>query len=470
MNLRKAISLYAITERKYMKDNFVETVKQSIEGGITMLQVREKNLDEDSFVEEVLSIKDLCREHGIPLIVNDNLEVLERTDVDGIHIGQGDENLSIVRKKFPNKIIGVTATTLEQALEAEKNGADYLGVGAIFPTKTKSDAIPISHDDLRQIREAVRIPICAIGGIRADNIKQLRHSGVDGVAAISDLYNKEDVRKAAKEMRREVENITSKTLLTIAGSDSSGGAGIQADLKTFAAHRKYGMSVITAITAQNTMSVDYVEEISKHGVQSQIKSVFEDIVPDAIKIGMVSNIEIIKAISDSLKTYRAKNIVLDTVMVSTSGYKLLHDDAIDALKEYLFPLASLLTPNIPEAEILSGMSIKNEDDMIKAAEKIGSTGDFAVLVKGGHLINDAIDILYENGKIFRLVEERVETENTHGTGCTLSSAIACNIADGYSLEESIRRAKTYLVKAMKNDLDLGKGSGPLNHIYNIAQK
>lgn len=469
MNLNKAIKLYAITHREYMKQGFVEAVRESIEGGVTMIQVREKDLDEEAFCEQVRSIKELCCEKKIPLIVNDNPEVLARTDVDGLHIGQRDEALKVVRERFKDKIIGVSVSCVEEALEAERNGADYLGVGAIFSTDTKGDAQNIGFEMLKAITMAVKIPVCAIGGITSKNIDQLQHSGIEGVAVISDIYNKEDVRKAAAELKRKISNITIKKVLTIAGSDSSGGAGIQADLKTFAAHKKYGMSVITAITAQNTMSVDYVEEISKFGVMSQIKAVFDDIVPDAIKIGMVSNIEIIKQIAESLREQKAKNIVLDPVMVSTSGFKLLNDDAIQALKEELFPLAKLITPNIPEAELLAGMEIKTEEDMIVAAEKIGKENKISVLVKGGHLVNDAIDILYEDGRVTKIVEERVDTKNTHGTGCTLSSAICCNIADGFNLKESIALAKRYLVNAMKNDLDLGKASGPLNHIYALRE-
>ncbi len=467
MNLNRAMLVYAITHRDFMKDDFVGTVKKSIDGGITMLQVREKDLSTEDFVQQVLNVKELCKEHDIPLIVNDNVEVLEKTDVDGIHIGQDDEELIKVRARFKDKIIGVSVSTLEEAIKAEKEGADYLGVGAMFSTDTKKDAETIPMETLKSICERVNIPVCAIGGISAKNIKELKNTGVDGVSVISEIYHKEDVRKATEEIRKAIENVTVKKVLTIAGSDSSGGAGIQADLKTFSAHKKYGMSVICAITAQNTVAVDFVEEISKEGVERQINSVFTDIKPDAIKIGMVSSVEIIKTISENLKNFGAKNIVLDTVMVSTSGFKLLHDDAIDALKEYLFPLATIITPNIPEAEILADMKIANEEDMIEAAKKIGDKNDFAVLVKGGHLINDATDILYHNGEIVKLVEERVDTPNTHGTGCTLSSAIACNIADGYSLEESVRRAKRYLVNAMKCDLDLGQGSGPLNHVYDI---
>ncbi len=258
-----------------------------------------------------------------------------------------------------------------------------------------------------------------------------------------------------------------KKVLTIAGSDCSGGAGIQADLKTIAAHKLYGMSVITALTAQNTTGVYGVFEASPEFVGAQLDAVFSDIMPDAVKIGMVSSPAIIEVIAERLSFYKAKNIVVDPVMVATSGSRLLSDGAETALREKLFPLAFVLTPNIPEAEALCGFSIKSEADMMKAAEAIGESIGGAVLVKGGHLVNDAMDYLYtkEGGEWFRA--ERIDNPNTHGTGCTLSSAIACGLARGLSLSESIRLAKEYLTGALRAGLDLGRGSGPLDHVYRI---
>lgn len=258
-----------------------------------------------------------------------------------------------------------------------------------------------------------------------------------------------------------------KKVLTIAGSDCSGGAGIQADIKTITVHKMYAMSVITALTAQNTTGVYGILEVSPEFVANQIDCIFSDIRPDSVKIGMVSNAEIINIIADKLKEYKAKNIVVDPVMVATSGSKLLCDKAINALVTRLLPIADIITPNIPEAEVLSGIEIKNEDDMIKSAKKIGENLTCAILIKGGHLVNDATDLLYNNGKYEWFKAERINNPNTHGTGCTLSSAIACNLADGKTLSQSIEKAKNYLVGALKSGLDLGKGSGPLNHIYKI---
>ena len=259
-----------------------------------------------------------------------------------------------------------------------------------------------------------------------------------------------------------------KTVLTIAGSDCSGGAGIQADIKTFCAFGVYGMSVITSVVAENTCGVIKSENISTEMIHLQLKAVFEDIFPDAVKIGMVSDCEIIECIADDLKKYNAKNVVADPVMAAKDGYKLLNDDALDIYINKLIPLTSLLTPNIPEAEILSGISIETKDDMKKAAEKIISLGCKNVLVKGGHKNNsistETTDILFDGNNFYEFEGKRIHTKNTHGTGCTLSSAIASSLAKGENIETSVRKAKSFLNSAIENSLDLGKGNGPLNHL------
>ena len=258
-----------------------------------------------------------------------------------------------------------------------------------------------------------------------------------------------------------------RTALTIAGTDPSGGAGIQADLKTMTAHRVYGMSAITAVVAQNTTGVTGIMEVTPEFLAEQLDDVFTDIVPDAVKIGMVSSSALIRVIAEKLKQYHAKNIVLDPVMVATAGSKLISDEAISTLKEVLIPLADVITPNIPEMEVLSGMTIQTDKDMERAAKSVGDTCHCAVLCKGGHQLNDANDLLYAEGEIFWFYGKRIATSNTHGTGCTLSSAIASNLAKGRGLAESVRRAKAYLSGALGDMLDLGKGSGPMNHAFAI---
>ena len=254
-----------------------------------------------------------------------------------------------------------------------------------------------------------------------------------------------------------------KKALTIAGSDSSGGAGIQADIKTMLANGVYAMSVITALTAQNTMGVKDIMEVTPEFLESQLDCVFSDIFPDAVKIGMVSSVPLIKTISKKLKEYGANNVVVDPVMVATSGSSLIKTDAIECLSKELFPLTKLITPNIPEAQMLSGIEIKTVSDMEKAAKKISTEYSCNVLLKGGHSVNDANDLLYKDGEVIWFFGERIDNPNTHGTGCTLSSAIASNLAKGISLEESVKNAKEYITKALASGINLGKGNGPLKH-------
>ncbi len=259
-----------------------------------------------------------------------------------------------------------------------------------------------------------------------------------------------------------------KTALTIAGSDSSGGAGIQADIKTMSAHGVYAMSAITALTAQNTTGVRGIYEVTPEFLKMQLDAVFEDIYPDAVKIGMVSTALLAEIIAERLIFYGAKNIVIDPVMVATSGSSLTDTDAISVLREKLFPRAALITPNIPEAEALSCMKITSAADMEKAGAKISSQCGCAVLVKGGHSVHDASDLLCENGVFTWFHGERTDNPNTHGTGCTLSSAIASNLAKGCALTEAVKRAKDYISAALADGLDLGSGKGPMNHMFNVS--
>ena len=258
-----------------------------------------------------------------------------------------------------------------------------------------------------------------------------------------------------------------KTALTIAGSDCSGGAGIQADLKTMTMNGVYAMSAITALTAQNTTGVRAIQESTPDFLKQQIDAVFEDIYPDAVKIGMVASSELIRVIADRLRYYDAKNVVVDPVMVATSGSALMKNDAVQTLIEELLPLAILVTPNIPEAQVLSGLTIETKEDMVTAAKQIGDSYHCAVLLKGGHSINDANDLLYANGELVWFEGKRINNPNTHGTGCTLSSAIASNLAKGFTLAESVQRAKDYISGALAAMLDLGKGSGPMNHLFDL---
>lgn len=258
--------------------------------------------------------------------------------------------------------------------------------------------------------------------------------------------------------------------LTIAGSDSSGGAGIQADLKTMTVLGVYGMSAITALTAQNTTGVQSIFEVTPKFLEEELDSIFTDIFPDSVKIGMVSNADLIRMISKKLREYNAKNIVVDPVMVSTSGSKLIADGAKDTLLSELFKVADIITPNIPEAEALTGQSIKSKDDMVEAAKKIGEFFDGYILLKGGHSTDDADDLLYKNSEKIWIKGEHIENPNTHGTGCTLSSAIASYLAMGHDVPESVHLAKEFITGAISAKLDLGKGRGPLNHMWKMGSE
>ena len=259
-----------------------------------------------------------------------------------------------------------------------------------------------------------------------------------------------------------------KTALSIAGSDSSGGAGIQADLKAMTMNGVYAMTAVTALTAQNTTGVTAILEATPQFLRQQLEAIFTDIPPDSVKIGMVSSAALIETIAQCLGEYRPRNVVVDPVMVATSGARLLNEDAVATLREKLLPLADLITPNIPEAEVLSGQTISDEEGMLQAARIIGETYHCAVLCKGGHRVSDANDLLYQNGAFRWFRGRRIDNPNTHGTGCTLSSAIAANLAKGFPLADAVQRAKDYLSGALEDMLDLGKGAGPMNHAFNLT--
>lgn len=467
---KASMCLYAVTDRSWLKGrSLYEQVEEALKGGVTFMQLREKELGEAEFLAEALEVKKLCKRYGVPLVINDNVEVARACNADGVHVGQSDMEISLVREKLgEDKIIGVSVQTVEAALKAQERGADYLGVGTIFSTNTKKDAKNVSLEMLKAICEAVHIPVVAIGGISKDNILELTGTGIDGVAVISAIFAEEDIIKATKELKYLSEQIQEKVpckVLTIAGSDCSGGAGIQADIKTITAHKMYAMSAITALTAQNTTGVYAISDVDPSFVGRQIDCIFTDIRPDAVKIGMVSNSKIIEVIAEKLVAYKVKNIVIDPVMISTSGSQLLSEEAMEALITKLLPLGRVITPNIPEAEVLCGFKIYTEEDMIAAAQRIALMVPGSILIKGGHLEDAASDLLYFEGKAHWFKSERVNNPNTHGTGCTLSSAIACELAAGYSLEQSIQNAKAYITGALKAGLDLGKGSGPLDHTY-----
>lgn len=467
---KNMLLLYAVTDRAWTgKLTLKEQVEEALKGGATCIQLREKELDYCEFLSEAVEIAELCKKYHVPFIVNDNVEIAMKSGADGVHIGQKDMNANDVRKIVGgDMIIGVSVSNTEEVEQAIAAGADYLGVGAVFATSTKADAYELSPKSLKEICEKSPVPVVAIGGISKDNIHKLTGCGAAGVALISAIFAAEDIEKECRELyalsKAMVNGTILKSALSIAGSDCSGGAGIQADIKTMTMNGVYAMTAITALTAQNTMEVSKIVEITPEFLSLQLDAVFLDIRPDAVKIGMVSDTKLIEVIAKKLKEYKAEHIVVDPVMVATSGSKLISDNAVAALAELLLPIADIVTPNIPEAEILAEMEIHSEKDMCDAVRRISEKFGCTVLLKGGHSVNDANDLLCKDGELKWFRSPRVDNPNTHGTGCTLSSAIAANLAKGYSQETAIKKAKEYITNALRERLNLGRGSGPLNHL------
>lgn len=468
-DLAQAMRLYAITDRSYdALRPLPEAVRQAIQGGATCIQLRDKK-EVPTTESDARAVAALCAYAGIPFVINDDVELAKRVDADGVHVGQDDTSCTQARALLgPDKIIGVSVQSVAQAKLAEEQGADYVGVGALFATPTKPDACVVSPSDLRRISEAVSIPVVAIGGLNLDTIDILAGTGVDGAAVVSAVFGTDDVVDATSRLRRKVEQVLGKrpSVVTIAGSDSSGGAGIQADLKTMEAQSVFGQSAIAALTAQNTLGVTGVLTVDPDFVVAQLDAIFADIVPQAVKIGMLSDPQVVRAVAQALVAHQACNIVLDPVMVATSGAELSTSDSVRALIDELFPLACVITPNLSEASVLAGFSIETKADMERAAQAIQAQGASAVLIKGGHLAGRADDFLVTaTGTSYWFEGEVIKTHDTHGTGCSLSSAIASYLAKGYSLPFAVDAAKAYVAGALRNDIHLGHGSGPLNHSW-----
>lgn len=462
------LNIYAITDRECLKGKDIKLqVELAIQGGATIIQLREKNISTEELAKIAAELVTVCHKQGVKLIVNDDWKAALMSGADGVHVGLEDTSVAEIRANTSaDFIIGATAKTVEQAKKAQAEGADYIGVGAVFPSPTKTNAVRITSDELREICRSVSIPAVAIGGITKENVWELRGCGNMGIAVVSAVFGADNPYTAAKELSEIWRRVYhTRTALTIAGSDCSGGAGIQADIKTMQANNVYAMSAITALTAQNTTGVSGIHEVPAEFVAQQIDMVFSDIRPDAVKIGMISSPETAEVIADRLKYWKAENIVVDPVAVATSGSKLSSTEAYEAVKNMLFPIATIVTPNIPEAELITGMKISCAEDMEQTAKFIYEKYGCAVLVKGGHSVNDANDYFYiddvQHGKWFN--GKRIDTANTHGTGCTLSSAIASNLAKRYICEIAVMYAKQYINSTLMSHIDLGKGNGPLNH-------
>lgn len=457
--------LYLITNDD-RDGRLAERVAAALRGGARVVQYREKNRPAEEKLSACRQIAELCRQAGALFLVNDSPQLVQESGADGVHLGQGDDSVGAARALLgPDRIIGVSTRTVAQARQAEEEGADYIGLGAMFPTGSKSDAEVVGAQRLREVRQAVRLPIVAIGGIDRENAAQVIDAGADAVAVIAAVMGDPAPALATRELALLFNRrlpFPRGRVLTIAGSDSGGGAGIQADLKTVTLLGGYGMSAVTALTAQNTLGVAAIHTVPPEFVARQIETVLTDLGADVAKTGMLFSTEVIRAVAAVVEQYGLPTVV-DPVMIAKGGAALLQPEAVVALREELIPRTFLLTPNLPEAEALTGLCIGDETAMAVAARRLQQMGARHVLVKGGHLRGEAVDLLLAGETLHRFAAPRIATTSTHGTGCTFSAAIAALLAQGLPLVAAVRRAKDFLTRAIETAVPLGRGHGPVNH-------
>jgi hydroxymethylpyrimidine kinase/phosphomethylpyrimidine kinase/thiamine-phosphate diphosphorylase len=457
--------LYLITDGSPERE-LLPKVQEALHGGARVVQYRDKTLPPPAQVAVARRLGEVCRAAGALFLVNDSPEVALQSGADGAHLGQGDMGVAEARALMgPGKIIGVSTRTVEQALAAERQGADYIGLGSIFPTISKKDILLVGLETLEKVRRAVKIPVVAIGGIQRDNAGTVIDSGADGVAVMSGVMQAPSPAVAAREISLLFNRrcpFPRGRVLTVAGSDSGGGAGIQADLKTVALLGGFGASAVTALTAQNTRKVQEVQAVSAGFVEAQIRAVVEDIGADTVKTGMLLSAEVVETVARAVERY-ALLAVVDPVMLAKGGEALLRPEAVATMKAALLPWTYLLTPNVPEAEALSGVRITTEADQERAARRLQQMGPRNVLVKGGHLPRQAVDILLAGDKVLRFPSARFDTPHTHGTGCSFSAAIATFLAQGLPLPEAVAQGKKFITEAIRTAAPLGGGHGPVNH-------
>lgn len=462
--------LYLITDDN-RDGNMLKRVQEALLGGARIVQYRAKHQSPTDRMIMAELLLAACRDAGAKLIINDSPELARDIDADGVHLGQDDIPIGEARQLLGrDKIIGISTHSVDEALKAESHGADYVALGSVFATDTKDDANVVGIDTLKKVRRAVRIPLVAIGGIDPIGADLAIKAGADAVAVISGVMNDPTPSIAAREytllFNRDKE-LPAGRVLTIAGSDSGGGAGIQADLKTITLLGSYGTSVLTALTAQNTLGVDAIEPVQAGFVSAQIDAVLSDIGTDTVKTGMLNWGGNIVRIARAIQQ-RALLAVVDPVMVAKGGAKLLDQEAIDSLLAHLVPRSYLLTPNLPEAETLTGLPVETEEEMEQAGRSLQELGARNVLIKGGHLQGEAVDLLFIGDQMHRLAAPRIDTRNTHGTGCTYSAAIATFLAQGYPLLKAVERSKRFITLAIEHAVDCGQGHGPVNH-FRAAQ-
>lgn len=457
--------LYLITDHD-QDGRLLQRVRQALAGGVRVLQYRDKQSDGATKLATARALAEMCRAAGVTFLVNDDPQLALESGADGVHLGQGDMCLAEARILLgSDRIIGVSTRTPELARLAEAEGADYIGVGALYPTATKGDARHIGLEGFRAIRAAVNLPIVAIGGISATGAAPVIQAGADAVAVISAVMSDANPTLAARELALLFNTrlpFPRGRVLTVAGSDSGGGAGIQADLKTITLLGGYGMSAITALTAQNTQGVQGIHPAPVEFVAAQIDAVLDDLGADTLKTGMLFDAGIVSLVAETIAR-RGIPTVVDPVMVAKGGAPLLQRAAVEAVRDLLLPQTYLLTPNLPEAEALTGLAITSETGMERAARALQQMGARNVLLKGGHLDGEAVDLLLAGDQLHRFPAPRIASSSTHGTGCTFSAAIATFLAQGQPLAEAVGKAKTFIHTAIATAVALGAGHGPVNH-------
>jgi hydroxymethylpyrimidine kinase/phosphomethylpyrimidine kinase/thiamine-phosphate diphosphorylase len=457
--------LYLITDQR---ERLVERVRQALSGSVSVLQYRDKVRSPEERFELGRELQRLCALFRVKFIVNDDLELCLALDADGLHLGQEDTDPAYARARLSTgKILGISTHSLEEALVAERVGADYVGFGAIYPTSSKDVSGTKGLEGLLLLKGKLQIPVVAIGGITRDNAPAIIDAGAGTVAVISAVLSSRCPAVAAAELSLLFNRLAPRprgTVLTVAGSDSGGGAGIQGDLKTIALLGSYGASAITAITAQNTTGVFSIHPVPPSALAEQLDAVFSDIPVDVVKTGMLFSPGNTALLAEKLVHYGSKIVVVDPVMSAKGGVALMEEEALTVLKKRLIPLSYLLTPNVPEAMRLTGLTITDSSSMELAARALHLMGAKNVLIKGGHMNGGEVTDLFFDGVSFtRLTAPRFLSRNTHGTGCALASAIASFLAQGEPLPGALLRAKLFISRAIKFAQPLGKGHGPVNH-------
>ncbi len=463
--------LYLITDNNE-DGQLLEKVALALTGGVKIVQYRAKDIRPEERRTMAHKLCELCHQHEALFIINDFPELAREVDADGVHLGQDDMTAVEARQIIGrNKLIGISSHNVEEALKAEAQGADYVAIGAIFPTGTKSNTTEVGLTMLKKVRKAVRVPLVAIGGITPAGAFDALEAGADAVAVISGIMADSNPARAAKEYSLLFNRNNPQPngrVLTIAGSDSGGGAGIQADIKTITLLGSYASSVLTALTAQNTLGVQETYAVYTDFVEKQLTAVLDDIGTDTVKTGMLAWGGIVTRVAKVIESHSLLAVV-DPVMVAKGGESLLDREAHDSLISRLLPQSYLMTPNLPEIEALTGIDPKSVPEMIEAGRQLQELGARNVLVKGGHLNAEATDILLMGNDVYEMTAQRYETVNTHGTGCTLSSAIATFLAQGYPLQRAVERAKRFISLAIQHSVQLGHGHGPVNHFQAAMQ-